>query len=69
MRLHSLTERVASAFGTMYIACEYDDHGHIHGVGISYPGKHMSKEVGLALDGLNEGLNQLIETARGTECR
>ena len=60
-RLHSLTERVESKFGTMHVACNFDDRGHVRGISISYPGKHMAKEVGDALDALNDGFNRLIE--------
>lgn len=62
-RLHALTEKISTSFGSMYVHCHFDNLGRVHSVQVSYPGKHMEKEVGQALDAINVGFNGLIEAA------
>ena len=50
MRLETITTKVRTSFGSIFIHTDHDERGRAQSVGIAYPGKFKHSELGNALD-------------------
>lgn len=66
-RMQAVVGKVSTAFGSCYCHVAFDASGHVREVRISYPGKHMKKEVGAALDAIGAEITNLMEGINGAE--
>ena len=51
-RYHCITEKVSSAFGTLYTHTDINEEGHTVGIDYSFPSKFEDTSVGDAIDAL-----------------
>lgn len=62
-RTRSLTQKVKTDFGSMYIAVEFNDVGQPVGGSISTPGKEPESQIHKLVETLSEGLNDALKIA------
>jgi hypothetical protein len=59
MRTQTLTQKVKTCFGSMYIHIEIDDTGQPVGGSISDPGKQPTSPISELVKALSQGLNEV----------
>ena len=60
-RTHTITQKVKTEFGSMYIHIHYDKHFRPCGGWISDPGKNPTSEISNLVATLSEGLNTALK--------
>jgi len=66
-RQQTLTRRVESAFGSIYVHSNYDAKGEWIGVRFSTPGKHHEKGLHDLLEGIGDALNLNWKDIKGED--
>lgn len=60
MRTNTVTQKVKTPFGSMYIHVEFDRRGRVAGGSISDPHKAPDAQVSRMIEVLSEGLNRAL---------
>lgn len=61
MRTNTLTRKVKTSFGSMYIHVDIDDSFHPVGGSISDPGKEPQSQIAQLVQDLSRGLDDLFK--------
>ena len=63
-RHNTITEKVSTSFGPMYIHIELNQLAQPVGGWISSPGKEPESQISLLIENLSEGLNHALRIVR-----
>ena len=61
-RQPTITQKVKTPFGSMYVHLDHDGHGRVTGGSISHPGKDPDSSVADCLAALSAGLDLAIKS-------
>ena len=60
-RWHTVTNKIKTDFGSMYIHIDTDANGHPVGGSISHPGKEPESQIARLIETLSSGLNSALK--------
>lgn len=63
-RTHTITQKVKTEFGSMYIHIRYDRNGRPCGGWISDPGKEPTSQISKLVETLSQGLHEALKENR-----
>ena len=61
MRSHTITRKVRTDFGSMYVHVEMDETGHVVGASISDPQKEPDTQIAKLVQALSKGLDNALQ--------
>lgn len=59
-RSQTVTNRVPTDFGAIYVHGEMDEGGHVREISVSLPGKHDGSQIDTLLTAIIAGINETL---------
>jgi hypothetical protein len=66
-RLPTITEKISTRFGSIYLHVAFDDAGRAVELQISAPGKHRDSTIGSTFDAIGEAATELLHQIGGAD--